>query len=87
MSEETEICLSCGKVYKVIPEFKHRVCKRCKNAYLNGLEDAEERIIKLLEEQVTKWDALTIDRAEGISHYWVRLVSDAFIYAIKGEQK
>ena len=56
-------------------------------AVVVGRNQERERIIKLLEEQVTKWDALTIDRAEGISHYWVRLVSDAFIYAIKGEQK
>jgi hypothetical protein len=51
-----------------------------------GMSLKEESIIKLLEEQVEKWDLITKGEPKSSSHYWVGLVSTSFIALIKGEK-
>ena len=45
-----------------------------------------QRIIKVLDDVVAKWDFQTEGEPRGQSHYWLRLVTDALKYQIKGEK-
>jgi hypothetical protein len=59
-------------------------CVHCDIEHATLVE--RERIIKLLEEQVEKWDLITEGELKSVSHYWVGLVSTSFIALIKGEK-